>query len=269
MKILAIVILCFALVGCGGGGQSTTPTTSTTPQQASFQTGQWEFSVQSTNSNPTIFVESDETATPVGAIGSYVTATDLFWNQTGGYIAGLYDSCSNYQTTLSVSGNTVTGLLFAGSTQIAHTTATLSADGKSMSGTFQLDGVTAFCAAPVTTSGTFSGQLVAPLGGTYKGSLSDGSALTVQLTQNSRFGITVAGTSLLSGSTTNIAIQPTSGTNVLNDVIGATVSGLGTATNVNGSQSFQVFGHFNSDASQISFATFSGQQWASGTLTKQ
>ncbi len=241
-----------------------------------MQIGQWEFTVASTNGDPNIYVEADvlHGGTPGGnpsaGLGSYIYETALFWPQTGGSIAGSYEYCTNWQTSFSVTGNTVTALLFAGTNQVAQATATLSTDGKSMTGTFQLTGVSALCAAPVSSSGTFSGQVIAPLNATYKGSMSDGSQLTVQVTQDSSYDITATGTSVSPGVTTNLIINPNpgGGSTALSNVIGAAVSGSGTATNVNGSQNFQIFGHFSPDASQISFASYNGG-WTTGTLSKQ
>jgi hypothetical protein len=266
-----VLLSAFFVGGCGGG----TSTSPITPQQANIQTGQWEFTIASTNGNPNIFVETDLTE-PQGmesAIGSYIYATALFWPQTGGGVAGLYDYCVNEQTSLSVVGNAVTAMIFEGSNQVAQATATLSADGKSMNGTYQLNTTIAangvICGGSLLSlTGTFSGQVVAPLNGTYKGTLSDGSALTVQITQNSSFDITATGTSVLPGVTTNFTLGPNPGSPTYNNIIGATVSAPGTATNVNGTQSFQVFGHFNPNASQVSFVSNNGQ-WSTGTLAKQ
>lgn len=259
-----LVFVSILLNGCGGGGINSPAS----PTQA-MQTGQWEFAIASTNGNPVIYVEADLTATPVGAIGSYIPATALFWPQTGGGIAGFYDYCVNQQTSFSVTGNTVTALLFSGSTQVAQATATLSADGKSMTGTFQLSGVSALCAAPVSTTGTFTGQAIVALNGTYKGSLSDGSQLTIQVAQDSSYNVIATGTAVAQGVTTNLTIGSNSGSSPYNNVIGATISSdNGTATNVNGTQQFQVFGHFSPDASQVSFASYNGQ-WTTGTLTRQ
>jgi hypothetical protein len=74
---------------------------------------------------------------------------------------------------------------------------------------------------------------------------------------------------MLNGVTTNLTIGANSGSSAYKNVIGATVSSdNGTATNVNGGSTFQVFGHFTPDASQVSFASSNGQ-WTTGTLTKQ
>lgn len=265
-----LCVLCIALLGCGSGGSYNGGSNSTS--NPTMHTGQWEFTIASTNGNPNIYMEADVSSPSgnAGSLGSYVYETALFWPQTGGSIAGSFEYCVNEQTTFSVTGNSVTAMLFSGSTQVAQATATLSADGKSMTGTYQLNGVSALCAAPVTASGTFTGQVIAPLTGTYKGTLSDGSQLNVQITQDGSYNISASGTSVLPGVTTNLTISPNPGGGSTSDsnVIGATVSGNGTATNVNGTQSFQVFGHFTADASQVSFASYNGQ-WATGTLTKQ
>jgi hypothetical protein len=270
LAVLCSILFVFAGSGCSGsvGTNSNTPST---PNQVAMQAGQWEFTIASTN-NPNIFIEADITTTPLGGSQSSQFGTALFWNQTGGRIAGLYEYCVSLQTTFSITGNTVTALLFDATTtnQIAHATATLSTDAKSMTGTFQLD-VNPICGAPISPSGgTFTGQVIAPLDGTYKGSLSDGSQLTIQVVQDSSFNISATGNSMLNGVTTNLTIGANSGSPAAyNNVIGATVSSdNGTATNVNGSSTFQVFGHFSPDASQISFASSNGQ-WITGTLTKQ
>jgi hypothetical protein len=265
-KLHAILVGIFVLCGCGGGS-STNPNTS--PQN--MQLGQWEFTVTSTNANPTVYVETDlSNGGGTTGIGSYISATAVFWNQTGGSIAGLYDYCTGEQTTLSVTGNNVTALVFVGSTQLAQATATLSSDGKSMQGTYQLSGNgTAVCSTPLSATGTFTGQFISPLTGTYKGSLSDGSALTLQVTQDSNFDISASGTATLNGTTTSFTLTPNSGSSSLNNVVGAAVSASGTATNVNGSATFQVFGHFTSNASQVSFASNNNGAWSTGTLTKQ
>jgi hypothetical protein len=259
--VASLIILAVMMSGCGATSSPTNPYTS----PGNMQLGQWEFTVVSTNGSPAVYVETDlSNGGGKTGIGSYINATAVFWNQTGGSIAGLYDYCIGEQTTLSVTGNTVTALVFVGSTQLAQATATLSSDGKSMQGTYQVGAATAVCSIPLSATGTFTGQFVAPLNGTYKGSLSDGSALMLQVTQDSNFGITASGTATLNGTTTNLTITPS-----LNNVIGATVSSTsGVATNVNGTGTFQVFGHFTPDASTVSFVINNGA-WSTGTLTKQ
>jgi hypothetical protein len=138
-----------------------------------------------------------------------------------------------------------------------------------MNGSFQLSGATVACGAPLMTSGTFTGQAIAPLNGTYKGSLSDGNLWTIQIVQNSSFDINATGTTTAQGVTTNLSFGPNSGSLTHNDVIGATVKASGMATNVNGTQQSQLFGSFVPDASQASVVITSGQTLALGTLMKQ
>jgi hypothetical protein len=102
------------------------------------------------------------------------------------------------------------------------------------------------------TSGTFTGQSIARLNGTYKGSLSDGNLWTIQITQNSSFDINATGTTTAQGVTTDLSFGPNSGALAHNDVIGATVTASGMATNVNGTQQSQLFGNFVPDVSQVS-----------------
>jgi hypothetical protein len=251
------------LIGCGGMGMQTSNMSPAAP------TGQWEFTISSASGNPNVYVESDLIAAPMGETSSNMTGTALYWNQNGGSLALLYSYCLGVHTALSMSGNNITAQLFEGGNEVAQATATLSVDGKTMNGSYQLTSGTQLCGTPVATSGTFMGQAIAPLNGTYKGTLSDGNQWTVQITQSSGFDIMGSGTTIAQGVTTNFSFGPNSSSPGYNNVIGATVSGNGTATNVNGSQNLQIFGHFLPDASQVSFVINDGSQLVIGTLAKQ
>jgi hypothetical protein len=257
------------LIGCGTGGMQTSNNALVMPQQDSIQLGQWEFTISPANGNQNVYVESDLTSMADGEIVSNTTATALYWNQTGGSLTNLYSYCLGLQATFSVSGNTVTALFLEGTNEVARTTATLSADGKSMNGSFQLSDATAPCGAPIMSGGTFTGQVIAPLNGTYKGSLSDGNQWTIQMMQNSNFDINGSGMTTAQGVTTTLSFGLNSAAPAHNNVIGATVTGSGNATNVNGTQQLQIFGHFVPDASQVSFVITIGQNLAIGTLMRQ
>jgi hypothetical protein len=125
-----------------------------------------------------------------------------------------------------------------------------------MNGSFQLTGGTSLCSTPVTASGTFPGQAIAPLNGTYKGTLSDGNPWTIQTMQNSSFDINSSGTTTAQGMTTNFSFATNPRFAAADSVIGATMTGSGTATNINGSQ-------------QVSLVIENGSQLALGTLAKQ
>jgi hypothetical protein len=172
------------LIGCGGMSLQSPSNPPVMPLQSTMQAGQWEFTIASSDGSTDVYVESNLTAKPSGGISSNTTATALYWTQGGSTdkLAALYVYCRGVQAAFSTTGNNVIALLFEGTTQIAQATATLSADGKSMNGSFQLSGGTSLCGTLVTAAGTFTGQTIAPLNGTYKGNLSDNHSWTMQIT---------------------------------------------------------------------------------------
>jgi hypothetical protein len=130
---------------------------------------------------------------------------------------------------------------------------------------------------PANSSGTLTGYVVSPLNGTYSGTLMGGSAgadnVSIHVTQDSNFGITASGTSSVPGVASNLSISPsgspTDNLNGYSNVIGATVSARGTASNINGSSTFSVLGHFNATGSQLQIEVFGNSGTETGTLTKQ
>ena len=92
------------------------------PLQSSMQSGQWEFTIASTDGSTNVYVESNLTAKPRGGISSNTTATALYWTQGGSAdkLAALYVYCRGVQATFSTSGNNVIALLFEGTTQMAQ-----------------------------------------------------------------------------------------------------------------------------------------------------
>jgi len=133
----------------------------------------------------------------------------------------------------------------------ANFSATIASNAQSVSGGTYTDNGT-FCGfEPARTTGTFTGYVVTPLNGTFAGTLTGGSKgpdqITIQVTQDSNFGITATGSSLQTGLTTSLSISPagssTDNTDGYSNVIGATVQASGTSSNVNGNSTFQVFGH--------------------------
>jgi hypothetical protein len=120
---------------------------------------------------------------------------------------------------------------------------------------------------------------VAPVSGTFTGTLNGSSSgpdqISVQVSQDSNYGITASGTSVQAGVTTSLSISPSDanpngsvGTTYSN-VIGATVQASGTSSNVNGNGTFQVFGHFDPKATQIQIGYTGNAGIETGTLTKQ
>jgi hypothetical protein len=275
-----LLFVSIVLIGCGGAGTSTTPPP---PTGATMQAGQWEFvATPSTGAKP-VYLETNLVLSP-GQVTSTVFNTNLF--QFGGAIGGLFSDCANFNTNASVTNGILGGMAApqvgvlqspGTSGPEANFTATIASDGKSVSGGSYTDYASLCGLAPPKSSGTFTGYIVAPLNGTFVGTLSGSSAgadqITIQVTQDSNFGITATGTSVQAGVTTNLSISPagspTDNTGGYSNVIGATVQANGTASNVNGNSTFQVFGHLNPAGTQIQIVSVGRVGTETGTLTKQ
>lgn len=273
-------VLGFAFCGCGGGGSSST--TLPTPQGATMQAGQWEFVATPTSGAKPVYLETNLVLS-LGQVASTVFNTNLF--QFGGAIGGQFSDCANFDSNASVKNGILGGMAAPqvgvlespGSTgPEANFTATIASDGKSVSGGSYTDFAT-FCGLEsAKSSGTFTGYIVAPLNGTFVGTLS-GSAgadqITIQVTQDANFGITASGTSVQAGVTTALSISPagspTDNTGGYSNVIGATVQANGTTSNVNGNSTFQVFGHINPAGTQIQVVSVGSSGTETGTLSKQ
>jgi len=276
--LTALVIVCLA--GCGGGStQQGTTNPNPTINNTTMQTGQWEFVATPSGGGLPVYVEAN-LAGSNAAIGSTVFNTALF--QFGGTVGGQFSDCANWTTSGQVTSGTFSGTLSSpGSTpptnQVTYTS-TLASTGQAVSnGTYSAPSSTLCGLASGNTTGTFTGSTVPPLNGTFSGPLTGSSAgndqITIQVTQDPNFGITASGTSVQAGVTTTLSISPagtsTDNTGGYSNVIGATVQANGTATNVNGSSAFQVFGHFNSSATQLQVVVFGNSGTETGTLTKQ
>jgi hypothetical protein len=269
-----------ALAGCGGGGGSSTTTTTLIPQDATMQAGQWEFIATPATGGQPVYVEVN-LAGSNAAIGSTVFNTSLF--QFGGSIGGQFSDCANWETSNEVTGsNSFSGTLSSpGSTpptnQVTYT-GTLASGGQAVSsGSYSAPNSSLCSLANSSSTGTFTGYTVAPLNGTFSGTLTGTSAgadkITIQVTQDSNFGITATGTSVQNLVTTTLSISPagssTDNTGGFSNVIGATVQANGTSSNANGNSTFQVFGHINPAGTQIQVVSVGQSGTETGTLTKQ
>ena len=108
--------------------------------------------------------------------------------------------------------------------------------------------------------------------GTLTSNTSGPDQVTISIAQDANFGITASGTAVQNGVTTNLTISPdgtpTDNTNGYSNVIGAELQANGVATNINGSEAFQVSGHINPAGTQIT-VTVIGTDTETGTLKKQ
>jgi hypothetical protein len=274
-SILAI-IFCVALAGCGVSSSGSGPNST---NNATMQQGQWEFAIAPNNSNPVyldanLIVSSASNSGSGDDVSSTAFNTLLFVN--GGAIAnGLFGSCTNLAINGTLSGNTLTVFLISPGSSAPNNgsfSGTISNNGLSVSnGSYSILGMCGF--APANTGGTITGYTIAPVNGTFSGTLTDAfgnmNSVVMQMSQNSNFGITASGTSTASGVITNLSIAPNVGNGGFSNVIGATIQATGTGTNISGNSQFQVFGHFNPAATQITLGFLSGNVWKTGVLTKQ
>jgi hypothetical protein len=300
MKLVVAVMALF-IAGCGGGStQTLTPTPTPTPTPSNLQAGQWEFVLTPAPGNPPLppgqpppfYVEANLTVA-----GSSVFSSDsntlIFANKAS--VAGeLPESSCNVALNATISGTTLSGTVNEAPSPLSTapwtlTAATIAANGQSVSGgsysASATDNLCGFISDGISgPSGTLSGYVVAPVNGTYSGTLNltgaSGSGvlgqLTLQVTQNG-FNASASGTLLRSGVTTNLATGATTGTT--NSTTGALVGLSGTATNINSTDLFTLLGHVTSDGSQMTvfyqdFVSTSCELnsscvFATGTLNKQ
>ena len=262
------MLLCAILAACGTTGGSNG---SNGGGNVTMQAGQWEFAVTPTNGGPNYFVEANLTDSGNGIFSTPVNTTDYCYG-------GTEDS------DVTVNG-TIEGDALTGSAAVANggptvpISATVASGGKSVSqGTIGsgLDCVEySWQLGSNNNSGTFTGYTVAPANGTFAGTLTSSmygpDVVTVNISQDANFGITVSGTSLENAVTTNLSISPAGAMLGVNEIVGAQIQAQGTATNLNGSQQFQAIGQLNAAGTQITIIVTeleTGEQ-QKGTLTKQ
>jgi hypothetical protein len=118
-------------------------------------------------------------------------------------------------------------------------------------------------------SGTLTGYTVPPLNGTFKGTLTSNlfgsDIMTVAFTQHPDFSVNAMGTLVENGMTTSFVNVAGS-----SDIVGGAVFFGANTVNVNGNGSFDVLGHLNPAATQLTlYLTSANDETAIGTLTKQ
>ena len=264
------VVLCGVLAACGTTSGSSSGNGGST--NATMQAGQWEFAVTPTNGDPKYFVEANLTDSGNGIFSAPVNTTDYCYG-------GTEDSGVTVNGTIE--GDALTGsVAVANGGPTVPISATIASGGKSVSqGTIGsgLDCVEYSwqLGSNNNNSGTFTGYTVAPANGTFAGTLTSSmygpDVVTVNISQDANFGITVSGTSLENAVTTNLSISPAGAMLGVNEIVGAQIQAQGTATNLNGSQQFQAIGQLNAAGTQITIIVTeleTGEQ-QKGTLTKQ
>jgi hypothetical protein len=279
-SILAVV-LCAVLAACGGTSSGSNNGNGGGGGNVTMQAGQWEFVVTPSNGDAPFYVEANLTDSGAGVFASDSNAT-LYQNKTVD-VGPTTISAAFCGVALNgnISGSALTGSLVfvaGGAAPLGTFSATIAADGQSISAGSYTGGT---CGFVTGSTGTLTGYIVAPLNGRFAGTLTSNEygpdQVSVSIAQNATFGITASGTSVENANTTALTVSPgESGCGVgtvCSNVIGAIViASGGVATNVNGSSTFQVAGHFNTTATQLAiqvqYQGSSAVELTTGTLTK-
>jgi len=152
-----ILVVCVALFGCGSSSYNSSGGTNPTPTPNASIQGPWVAFAQSTVSVGTAALEEDFN---LSQSGTSVTASgngNIVFNycHTGGFGGTL---------NLTISGQNISGSLNDGHGETITLSGTVSADNKTINGTYTASG-------PCTDSGTFQGENVALANGAYTGQL--------------------------------------------------------------------------------------------------
>jgi hypothetical protein len=278
MKNVALVVcLGMFLLGCGSGNMVNVA------RNVVMKGGQWEYVVTPNSGGAALNFEANVPGTNLQFTG---TNAMIFYpsqvGATGPSPTGRPIFCSPFAFNGEINGSTVKGAFDWGDTtqHFASFSGVLAADGQSLSngsytGQSCTNGDGPGTAGP-NFKGSFAGQIIAPVNGTYRGTLQSSEfgndLVTFVITQNADFSLNISGTSVENGVTTMFASATglPAGT-LAAAVTGANVGWGGTATNVNGSQNFSFNGHTNSAATQLSVTLFQvgPSETVTGTLTKQ
>jgi hypothetical protein len=256
------------LVACGSGGSPSTA-------NVSMQSGQWEYAVVPDGGSTPMYVDFN-----IPVTSSIVSASNaVIFNPSvvglPGAMAPIY--CNGFNLRGSVTETTLKGNMSWGqpSSHFADVSGSLATDGKSISngsysGQTCLDTTGPGISGP-HVKGSLTGYTIAPINGTFKGilnsSLHGAVVMTLSITQNPDFTLTVSGTFVENGVTSTFIP-----TDVPNDSInGATIAIGDVANNINGSEPFALSGHLDPNATQITITHMSIgiNEYITGALTKQ
>ena len=209
---LVMALLVLVIAGCGGGSTSTQAPTQT---QAALVSGPWSATAVSSSGNGTGLVFANIQAQGSGQFFSTASAT-LLCKSGDASCFGLLPQESSLGPTYSLTettsnGNQVTGSITVTDVQIIPNqsigtisyTGTLSADGKSINGTYSLTGTDGYITGPDSGSWTAQAVSLSSLSGNYSGSVTsevNGQTFPVSanITVNSDFSI--AGSGMVSNS---------------------------------------------------------------------
>jgi hypothetical protein len=185
--------------------------------------------------------------------------------------------CTAYNLDATIKGNTINADVGWGDTaaRFADFSGVLTANGQSISSGTYSGGVCSGDSGPGVgpqIKGTVTGYTIAPVNGTYSGTLTNSlygpDVVTFTIAQNPDFSLNASGTSVVNGVSTVLVGNPL----MLNSIVtGATVSVSGSTQNVNGPNTFSLSGHLNPTATQVTVTLMNlgPTETLTGALTKQ
>jgi hypothetical protein len=268
MKSIATVFVLIVVAGLSacGGGSGGGGNNGGGGSAAQMQAGQWEFHVVQNDSGYGYYLEANIVDSGDGIFSTSPNTTE--------YCGEIGSPAVDPGMTLSAafSGDALTGSILASNDPGVSTTfsATVASDGKSVSaGTISASDLV--CAWSGTGSsnngagGTFSGYTVAPINGTFVGTLSgDGSPDQVSMTisQDANFGITASGTVNQAGTVSALVITPEGNIGGVNEIVGAQIQASGTIAG----GPFTLIGQSDPQGDQLSVFLVYGTEREGGTL---
>jgi hypothetical protein len=267
MKIQTLVVcLAIFLAGCGSAGAGSTA------NNVTMQGGQWEYVVVPENGTIPTFISAN---LPTTNDSLNVTTNAVFFNLSEIGLVNPSAPADCFDLTLdvnaSISGTTLNGKF--GQPTFANFSGELASNGQSIAkGTYSGGYCSDLGFYGPKIKGTLTGSMVAPVNGTFTGTLNSNlygpDVVTLTITQNPDFSLNFSGTSVENGVTTNLIAGTATRANY---VIGAIVYLNGSASNVNGSETFGFSAHLNTNATQMTLVgmDIGSDESVTGALTKQ
>jgi hypothetical protein len=184
-----ILLVMFAMMGCGGvsnPSSSTTPTSNPTPPNSTPNLqGSWEFVITAPG-YPTTYLEANlqqsGSAMTASSLAQFTPNSDSLSYCTESYYCSLW----NGPLSMTVSGNSVSGTI-SENTYPEDLSGTIADNGNSISGTFQVFGTN-----PNPVTATFTANKATSFSGTYVGNLlfAEEQYISTTISQNSNGSIT-------------------------------------------------------------------------------
>jgi hypothetical protein len=276
MKVLALMVcLEIFIAGCGSASSANTVTTANSVQ---MQSGQWEYVITPDNGSSypyTMLLDANVPGTNV----QFAATNGLIFQPSHDLNPKVLPIwCSAYNLDATIKANTIKADISWGdpAAHFADFSGELAANGQSISSGTYSGGVCSVTSGPgfggPQIKGTVTGYTIAPVNGTYSGTLTNSlygpDVVTFTIAQNPDFSLNASGTSVVNGVSTVLVGNPLMLSSI---VTGATVSVSGSTQNVNGPNSFSFSGHLNPTATQltVTLMNLGSTETLTGALTKQ